>query len=70
MYLDGLQAFVNQIDTITYHDFTIDKSYFKGELIFNRGNEMRITCSALYERQHKQMRQICIPLCKKSPNIY
>ena len=44
-YLDKLESFVKKIDTRTHHDFTIDKSYFKGESIFTKGNEMIMTCS-------------------------
>ena len=68
--LNELQTCVDQIDTRTYHDFNIDKSYFKGNLIFTRGNETRMTCYDLFKRQYKQMRKKIIPLCKNSPNRY
>ena len=42
--------------TRTYHDFTIDKIYFMGELVATRRNEIIMTCSTLYERKYKQMR--------------
>ena len=53
-----------------YHDFKIDKSSFKGDLILTRENETRIPRSALYEIQYKQMRENFVPLCKKSPVRY
>ena len=33
-YPHELESCVDQIDTITYHDFTVKKSYFKGDSIF------------------------------------
>ena len=59
-----------KFDTRTYHDFTIDHSYFKGDLIFTKGNEMRMTCFDLFKRKYKQMRKILIPLCIKSHDRY
>ena len=43
-----LESCVHQIDTRTYDDFTIDKSYFKRESIFTTGNEMRKKCYDLF----------------------
>ena len=46
-----------KIDTRTYHDFTIDKSYFNKDSIFTIVNEMRMTRSDLFERQYKHRRK-------------
>ena len=53
-----------KIDTGTYHDFKIGKSYFKGDSIFTKGNEMIIICYDLFERHYKQMRKTFIPFFK------
>ena len=56
-----LQTCVDQIDTRTYHDFTIDKMYFCGGCIFTRGNDMRMICSYLFKNIYVQTIKI-IPL--------
>ena len=62
IYLDELQKYVEQIDTRTYHDYKIDVKYFCGKCIYTRSNEMRMTCSALYQGQFLQMRKLFIYL--------
>ena len=59
-----------KFDTRTYHDFIIDQSYFKGDLIFTKGNEMIMTCFDLFKRQYKQMKNSFIPLCIESHDRY
>ena len=54
-------------DAITYHNFTIDKLYFKGYLIFTRGNEMRMTCSTLFKIQYKLMKRNLFPYVRIHP---
>ena len=49
------------IDTRIYHSFIIDEIYFKGNFIFTRVNETRMTCSDLLKREYKQMRKISFP---------
>ena len=61
---------MDKIYTRTYHDFKIDKSYFKADLIFTIRNEMIMTCSKLFGRQYKQLRTLLIPLCLKSHDKY
>ena len=46
---------MDQIDTRTYHDFTIYKIYFCEDCIFKRGNYMRRPCADLFEMQYIQM---------------
>ena len=47
-YLHELESFLEKNDTRTYHEFTIEITYFKGDSIFVTGNEMRMTCSNLF----------------------
>ena len=51
--LSELESCVDQIDTITYHEFTIDQSYFKGNPNFTIGNEMIMTCYDFLGRKYK-----------------
>ena len=50
-----------KIYTRTYHDFKIDKIYFKGGSKFTTGNETRRTCSDLLERQYKHLIYFLFP---------
>ena len=54
-YLDKLQKYVDQIDTKIYPDYIIDERYFYGDCINIRANEIKITCSALYQKQFLQI---------------
>ena len=58
-----------KIDTRTYHEFMIDENYFMGDLIFTKGNEIRITCSDLFKRQYKNMGFFSFP-CVKTHMTY
>ena len=60
IYLDELQKYVDQIDTRTYHDYTIDEGYCFQDCTYTRGNEMRLICYGLFERQYIHMRKIFI----------
>ena len=50
-----------KIDTKTYHDFKIDKSYFNRDLISLEEIKTRMTCYDLFERQYKKMRKFSLP---------
>ena len=66
--LTTLQKYVNQIDTRRYGDYKII-DFFGQDCPFQRATEIRITCTSIFERQHKQTRKILIPLCE-IPLIY
>ena len=53
IYLNELESCVEQFDTIFYHDLEIDKSCFKGDSVYTKGNETRRTFYDLFKRQHK-----------------
>ena len=65
-----MEKYVSQIDTRTYGDYTTTKNYFSQDSPFQRASKVRITFTSIFEIQHKQMRKILIPLCKKSTEIY
>ena len=48
---------MGKIDTITYHEFTIDKNYFEGESVFTKVNGNKMTGYGLFKRQYKPMRK-------------
>ena len=52
VYHHEIESCVEQIDTRTHHEFTIDQRYFKIDSIFNTGNKIRMTCSDSLKRQH------------------
>ena len=56
--INELEPCMEQINTRTYHDFSIYTSSFKEDSIFTTGNKMRRTCSDLFENQYKQLRII------------
>ena len=53
---------MDQIYKRTYHDFTIDKSFFSGGYIPTIVNEKRMTRSQLFEIQDKHPRTLLISL--------
>ena len=60
---------MDQIDTRTYHEYTIDETYFFQDCTYTRGNKTILTCSGLFERQYIQM-IFFIFLCENSTGIY
>ena len=68
--LTNLHKYVNQIDIVTYGDYTITKIYFGQDCSFQRATEMIITCTSIFERQHKQIGKILIIFCKNSTDRY
>ena len=61
---------MDQIDTRLYHDFKINKIYFKDHFIFKLRNNMRDVCHELFRKQYIQLRTHFIPLCIESHVIY
>ena len=60
---------MDQIDTRTYHEYTIDETYFFQDCTYTIGNKKILTCSGLFERQYIQM-IFFIFLCENSTGIY
>ena len=52
---------MNQIDTVTYHEYTIDELYFYQDRPCKRGTEMKLSCSGLLKRKYEQTRKRFIP---------
>ena len=69
-HLIELESYVDQINTSLYHDFTINKIYFKDHFIFKFVNYTRDTCNELFREQYIQLRTLFIPLCHESHDIY
>ena len=68
-HLNEFESGVYNIDTRTYHDFTI---YLKncGNRIYTIGKEMRYTCDQLFRGQYRQLSTLYITLCSKAPGRY
>ena len=68
-HLNEFESGVYNIDTRTYHDFTI---YLKncGNRIYTIGKEMRYTCDQLFRGQYRQLSTLYINLCSKAPGRY
>ena len=49
IYIIEFYSYMEHIETILSHEFTIDICYFKVDFIVTRGNETRMICSDLYE---------------------
>ena len=68
--LTCLEKYVNQIDTRRYGDYTITDHLFCKDVPIKIASDMRGICDHIYQRHHKQTRNILIPLCKNYTEIY
>ena len=48
-----LESYVDQIDTSLYHDFIMNKRYFKNPLFLKLINDTRDTCDELFRKIYK-----------------
>ena len=59
---------MDQINTRTYNSNKIDERCFCDDRIYTRENEMRLTCSGIFDRKYIYM-IFFITLCKKSTGV-
>ena len=57
-------------DTRAYHYYTIIEIYLSQYCPYQRGTEMILTCTGLFQIKYKQMRKIFISLCKNPTLVY
>ena len=55
---------MDQIDTITFNDYTTDEIYFYVECVYTTENDMILKCYALYRRQFLQMINVSLHCVK------
>ena len=61
---------MKKIDTNRYGDYIITDNSFGVYCPFERGRNTRVICGHIFKRQHQQMTQIFIPLCKNCTDRY
>ena len=61
---------MDQIDTIQYHDFTINERYLNNDFIINLVNDMRDMRAELFRKQYIQLRKFFITFSLKSHDRY
>ena len=59
-----------QIDTRTNHDYKITENDFSQNSPFQIASETKMTCTSIFDRQHKQMGLIMITLYIQTTNRY
>ena len=52
-YLNELESCVEQINARTYHNFAIDKNYYKRDPMYTKGNDTRMAFYYLSKREYK-----------------